>query len=889
MRSLWRTRRSLIWKSSAGIVAIGLAAFLITGAVPVSAQRRLTAAAARRSASPVFRTIAQLMADQAIRGPAPTRPLLRPEFEGPNREGLPQNPASRFDSPSFPASSRPIAAPQPSGPQTLGIQFNGATGPTETGAFPPDTMGAVGKTQFTVFINGRLRTFNKSTGAADGVLNLNPDVFFASVTTPPGPTELTFTSDPEVRYDRLTSRWFLTIIDVTVDQTTFNVTRPNRVLIALSDAASNGVLTGGTIFTFYQFQGDTTLFTDYDSLGVDANALYIGGNMFTVPGAFDSTKGFVIPKAPLLSGSSATIWMFPGLVATSGSPGPFAPRGVDNPDPMNTGPTALGYFIGVDNFNFGTLMVRRVTNPGSTTVSPTISGNLSITVPATQFPVKVPHLGNTGGSNGRLDALDDRLYAAVLRNGSLWTAHNIGVDNTGVAAGRTRNAARWYELRNLATSPSLFQSGTLFDNTLPNDTNQRNYWIPSISISGQGHATLGVSIAGTNERVNAFTTGRLATDALGTLRDGPGGSGLTGYTSSSTAYNPPGNAGGAGGRRWGDYSFVSVDPGDDMTMWTIQEYCNGTNTYGVGAVQLIAPPPATPSSAAPPSVAAGVPSTAVTITGSLGVEPDSGFFDPGPDTGGPGFSNHLTATVSGGVTVNSATFVDRTHVTLNISTVGAPTGTKNVTVCNPDAQCRTGNNILTVTAVFTPTNTPTPTGTPTPTITLTFTRTPTLTLTPTPTRTFTRTPTSTLTPTFTPTLSPTRTQTPLASFLNFYTLMPCRVVDTRGSVGQYGGPALLAGADRTFVFSGQCGIPPSAFAVALNVVAVQPTDGPGFFTLFPGGTVQPLASTINYNAGNIRANNAITPMGTLKDITVHCQQGTGTAHMVIDINGYFAP
>ena len=59
------------------------------------------------------------------------------------------------------------------------------TGPTETGAFPPDTMGAVGPTQFFVFLNGRLRTFNKTTGAADTVINADPDVFFASVLTTP--------------------------------------------------------------------------------------------------------------------------------------------------------------------------------------------------------------------------------------------------------------------------------------------------------------------------------------------------------------------------------------------------------------------------------------------------------------------------------------------------------------------------------------------------------------------------------------------------------------------------------------------------------------------------------------------------------------------------------
>jgi hypothetical protein len=196
------------------------------------------------------------------------------------------------------------------------------------------------------------------------------------------------------------------------------------------------------------------------------------------------------------------------------------------------------------------------------------------------------------------------------------------------------------------------------------------------------------------------------------------------------------------------------------------------------------------------------------------------------------------------------------------------------------------------TATFTPTLTPVPpTATFTPTLTPvppTATFTPTLTPVP-PTATFTPTPTLTFTPTQTaplPTFTPTLTPLP---GLRFYTLTPCRVIDTRGPIGTYGGPALLAGADRTFIFSGQCGIPPEAVAVALNVVAVQPTDGPGFFTLFPGGTVQPLAATINYNVGNIRANNAIIPMGTLKDITVHCQQGTGTAHMVIDVNGYFAP
>ena len=126
---------------------------------------------------------------------------------------------------------------------------------------------------------------------------------------------------------------------------------------------------------------------------------------------------------------------------------------------------------------------------------------------------------------------------------------------------------------------------------------------------------------------------------------------------------------------------------------------------------------------------------------------------------------------------------------------------------------------------------------------------------------------------------------PLGALL--HTVTPCRVVDTRGPAGPYGAPSLAAGANRTFVFAGQCGISATALAVALNVVAVLPTDGPGFLTLWPGGTPQPLAATMNYNLGKIRANNAIIPLGSLGDLAVHCGQGTGTVDVVIDVNGYF--
>ncbi|HVG18249.1 MAG TPA: hypothetical protein VNI02_04290, partial [Blastocatellia bacterium] len=648
---------------------------------------------------PIERTVADIMADQLSRPLQSSIPRLRPEHEGPERENLPQGPGAIAES-QWPVPNKNALVTAPGAPQTLGTQFDGATGPTETGAFPPDTQGAVGPTQFFVFLNGRMRTFNKTTGVADGVINADPDVFFASVLTPPAAGEIVFTSDPNVRFDRLSNRWFLVIIDVVLNGSTGATTKANRVLIAVSDAASNGNVAPSTVWTFYQFQGDATLFTDYESLGIDASALYIGGNMFTLAGAFNSTKGFVIPKAPLLTASPATVWAFSGLVATSTGAGPFAPRGVDNYDPANTGATALGYFIGVDNATFNTLMIRRVTNPGSLGPAPTISANISVATPlTTRFPVLVPHLGNAGGTNGRLDALDDRLYAAHMRNGRLWTAHNVGVNNTGVAgATNNRNAARWYELQNLSATPSVLQSGTLFDNNATNDANQRNYWIPSIMVSGQGHAALGCSIAGTNERINAFTTGRLAGDTLGALRDGPGGAALPGYTASSTAYNPPGDPGGPS-RRWGDYSFTSLDPKDDMTMWTIQEYCNGTNTYGARAVKLIAPPPppAATNTANPAAIQLNNPSTNVVVTGLSPA--GQGFYDPGADPAAPHTPfTHISAT-GAGIIVNSITYNSPTQVTLNVSTVGSTPGNKTITITNPDGQSTTVAILVGPTAV----------------------------------------------------------------------------------------------------------------------------------------------------------------------------------------------
>lgn len=120
----------------------------------------------------------------------------------------------------------------------------------------------------------------------------------------------------------------------------------------------------------------------------------------------------------------------------------------------------------------------------------------------------------------------------------------------------------------------------------------------------------------------------------------------------------------------------------------------------------------------------------------------------------------------------------------------------------------------------------------------------------------------------------------------YFTVAPCRVIDTRNPAGPLGAPALVAQADRTFTIAGACGIPPTAFAVSVNMAVIGSTAA-GNLRLHPGGTAVPLISSINYSAGQTRANNAISPLNALGQLAVFNAQASGTVEFILDVNGYF--
>ncbi len=557
-------------------------------------------------------------------------------------------------------------------PQIVGTSIAGPGRTSDSiNSIPPDSVGDVGPTQVLMHANGRIKVYDKFTGAVGG-LDVADTTFWNSVRNGVG------ISDPRVEYDRLSGRWFLCMINV--------ANTSNRIMIAVS---SGPTITDASSFSFFQITPAAN-FIDYPTLGVDNNALYIGGNIFTSSvGTFARTDAWVINKANLIAGS-LTATYFASLASGSGA-GPLTPQGVSNDDPAAT----EGYFIGVDNFAFSLLQIRRVSTPGGT---PTISGNISIATATTTYPmgaqtggIGVPFQGATNGRT--LDDLDDRLFQAQITRDNisgvsrLWTAHNFEVTTAGTASTTgNRDGSRWYEIGNLTTTPTIVQSGTLFDSAA---TNPNSYFIPSVVVSGQGHMAIGASSAGAARFPSLYAAGRLRTDSANATQA------PTQIQSSTTAYNLEGaNV----TQRWGDYSKTTVDPCDNQTFWHVGEYSDATNSWRMRAVQLRAAAPPATVTPSPSSISAGLAGTNVVATGVsiTGTEfydnPASFTCSPSCNTTGTG-TCHIAASVTSSplapqvaVTINSVTFNTPTQVTLNINTVNATPGTHTIRVTNPDGQ-----------------------------------------------------------------------------------------------------------------------------------------------------------------------------------------------------------
>jgi hypothetical protein len=117
----------------------------------------------------------------------------------------------------------------------------------------------------------------------------------------------------------------------------------------------------------------------------------------------------------------------------------------------------------------------------------------------------------------------------------------------------------------------------------------------------------------------------------------------------------------------------------------------------------------------------------------------------------------------------------------------------------------------------------------------------------------------------------------------FRPLLPARLLDTRTGLG--GSRTLGPGQTINLQVASKGGVPATgANAAILNVTATNPT-APSFLTVFPSGATQPLASNVNFVAGETVPNRVIAKLGTAGSVSFF--NGFGSVDVVVDVAGWF--
>ncbi len=119
---------------------------------------------------------------------------------------------------------------------------------------------------------------------------------------------------------------------------------------------------------------------------------------------------------------------------------------------------------------------------------------------------------------------------------------------------------------------------------------------------------------------------------------------------------------------------------------------------------------------------------------------------------------------------------------------------------------------------------------------------------------------------------------------HYNALSPSRVADTRTGTGGLNGPVGPSSSIDVAV-TGRGGVPASGVsAVVVNVTATQPSTG-GYLTVFPGGSARPLASNLNFVAGETVPNLVVAKVGADGKLSVY--NSAGTTHVILDVVGWY--
>ena len=405
---------------------------------------------------------------------------------------------------------------------------------------PPDTNGAVGKTQYVEMVNDALQVFDKLSGTS----LLGPIPIESIWRGFRAPCAINGHGDPIVVYDRLADRWVISQFAQPA-----GATEPQDECIAVSQ-------TGDATGEWYRYEFHLTFrFADYPKFGVWPDGYYMSAIiMRTDPPAFLGIKPFVFDRAKMLVGDPTATFQTPEFFGEEF----FLPSDLDGVIPPPVG--APNHFVAVTEEEGSAAPIYKVwafhvdwNDPDNSSFTPRAS------VPAKDFIQLcpddsgecVPQLGVVDPLDGINDRLMFRNAYRRFPDGRESMLNNFTVDANSVAG------IRWFELRRRVPGNWTLRQ----EKTYQPDSTWR--WMGSIASDNQGNIALGFSASSATIHPQIRYAGRLATDPLGILS---GERHLFDGTGSQV-----GN-----GHRWGDYSDMTVDPVDDCTFYYTNEYYANT-------------------------------------------------------------------------------------------------------------------------------------------------------------------------------------------------------------------------------------------------------------------------------------------------------------------------
>ena len=442
---------------------------------------------------------------------------------------------------------------------------------------PPDTNGAVGKTQFVEMVNDGLQVFDKLTGTS--LLGAIPILSIWSGFG--GPCSIHGDGDPIVVYDRLADRWVISQFAQPA-----GATLPQDECIAVSQ-------TDDATGAWYRYDFHLTFrFPDYPKFGVWPDGYYMSANVFRAdPPMRLGTRPFVFDRAKMLVGDPTATFQTPKEFIVEDGEDLFLPSDLDGVIPPPAGDP--NHFVAV------TIAAKEEDAPAPggaqenappprATQAPrppfykvwdfhvdwnhpaNSSFRLRANVPAADFTILcpkkdgecVPQLGVVDPLDGLVDRLMFRNAYRRFPDGRESMLNNFTVSAKSVAG------IRWFELRRRVPGNWTLRQ----QSTYQPDTTWR--WLGSIASDNQGNIALGFSASSETIHPQIRYAGRLATDPLNILS---GERHLFNGTGSQIDRpcdpdEDPECVPEKPTYRWGDYSDMTVDPVDDCTFYYTNEY-----------------------------------------------------------------------------------------------------------------------------------------------------------------------------------------------------------------------------------------------------------------------------------------------------------------------------